>query len=47
LEGTGKPGKPEIKYQLLAYADDVNLLEGNTYNLKKSKETLTLVSMLV
>jgi hypothetical protein len=28
-------------YQLLVYADDVNLLEDNTDNMKKNTETLT------
>jgi hypothetical protein len=28
-------------YQLLAYADDINLLEDNIYAIKKNTETLT------
>jgi hypothetical protein len=34
-------------YQLLAYADDVNLLEDNTDNKIKNAETLIVVSTVV
>jgi hypothetical protein len=34
-------------HQLLAYADDVNILGDNTYNIKKNKGTPTDTSMEV
>jgi sorting nexin-29 len=41
-EGAGKPGGTELNgsHQLLAYADDVNLLGDNIYPTKKNTETI-------
>jgi hypothetical protein len=33
-------------HQLLVYADDVNLLEGNIDTIKKNKETLNGISIV-
>jgi hypothetical protein len=45
-EGAGKQGGTEISgtHQLLAYADDVNLLGDNIYTIKRNTETLIDVS---